>query len=281
MCLQELEHWEGVFSQRSYCNLTHIGEDAAFMAWVASMQASEKLNVAASQAAEAAKRLQERTLKSAEPHLKTASKMYESWSDEGKRIYSAHMKKHVEALIPHYNTYAAPIVDKASRMGKEYHTKAKTEVGRQSQQMLSGGNQLANDLFNSLVSRFSQVCPKAVASVDNFAKEHKLRLPNQVVNATSEACKYPKETVSMALKGLTLFLVVLFRRRIFRLARWLIFLPFLMIWHFSPHRLVFGRRRQSDSDPNSNGSPKKDAFEKTRQPADTPSNGMHTTNQPR
>ena len=281
MCLQELEHWEGVFSQRSYCNLTHIGEDAAFMAWVASMQASEKLNVAASQATEAAKRLQDRTLKFAEPHLKTASKMYENWSVEGNRIYSAYVKKHVEALTPHYDKYAAPIVDKASKTGKEYHAKAKIEVGRQSRQMVSGGKQLANDLFNSLVFRFSRVCPNAVASVENFAKEHKLRFPNAFVNASSEACKHPKETVAMVLKGLTFVLVVLLRRRIFRLTRWLISLPILMIWHFSPLRLVFGRRKQIDSDANSNAIPKKDALEKIRQPGDMPSNGTHTTNPPR
>ena len=267
--MQELDHWEGVFSQRSYCNLTHIGEDAAFMAWVASMQASEKLNVAASQASVAAKRLQDKTLKSAEPHLKTANKMYESLTAKGIRLYSNYLKKHVDAVTPHYNNYAAPVVDKASKLGKEYHAKAMTEAGRQSAQMATGGDRLARELFNNLVSHFGNECPKILTSMKKFEKEHELTMPAVVLDAWSRSCKRPRETVATTLKVLAFAFVILFRRRIFRLIRWCILLPFVVIWYIFPLRWIFGRRKTNEVQPADDGIAKKDGV---------PSNGTNASN---
>ena len=89
---QDLTHWKGLYEQRSYCNVTHIGEDAAVVALAVSKEATAKLTVVAAQAAVAAGRLQKKAIIAAEPHINTS-----------KQLYGEYVEKLVEKVRPHYD----------------------------------------------------------------------------------------------------------------------------------------------------------------------------------
>jgi 2-oxo-4-hydroxy-4-carboxy--5-ureidoimidazoline (OHCU) decarboxylase len=222
--------------------LTHITEDAAFAAWVASMHATEKLTSAAAQAAEAAKRVHQQALKSAEPHIQLVRQ-------KSQRLYGDYAEPHVETLRPHYNQYAAPLLEKAAGLVADYHARYGIPViaamETQARQAVKDANTKRREWFDSRIAKFGRECPQSMSIAQQWAKENNVTLPKLLVKHWTETCQHPRESVSICLKALGLLAVYILRRKIYRMIVWCAFLPFVVLWFLNPLRWLCATNKKN------------------------------------
>ena len=272
--LQDVEHWENLHASRSYFNVTHVTEDVSAAAMVYKEKASDKLREFKETASVSARKLQVETVRLANENMEKSKTLAQEAMVKARPYYEKSVKpqvdKAVEAAKPYVDqataaakpyvdkvTVAAkPYVDKATVATKPYREKAAVMADEtlfpllaQAKAELVVAMEIANkktqETFNKVVAKYTEECPKASASVKNFAKKKDFELPVSLLHSMDTSCQQPRESVVMALYIVSAIFFLLFRKTLLRLVKWVIFLPFRILWFFNPLRFCFGSKEKT------------------------------------
>lgn len=237
-------------------------------------KAADKLREFKETASVSARKLQVETVRLANENMEKSKKLAEEAMANARPYYEKNVKpnvdKAVEAAKPYLDkaTVAAkPYVDKVTVAAKPYFEKATVAIKpyldkaavvgdetvfpllAQAKEEFIMAMEIANnknqEAFDKVVAKFAEECPKAFASVKNFAKEKDFELPVSMLHSIDTSCKQPRESVIMALYIVGAIFVLLFRKALSRLAKWLILLPFRILWFFNPLRILFGSKKKN------------------------------------
>lgn len=214
---QEIYHWEELQSGRSYCNFTYIQEDT-----VAAAINIQK--VVADRAAKITRQVIESTTKAAEPHAKKVREIYnklynmhvQPQVDKTRILYQDHVEPHVHKhVLPFHRQYLAPLLEK---------------LGVLVDKIVMEGKSLASQAHAYLVASYQSTCPKALEQLSQ------MDAPLFLVDRVNLSCQDANKTVNAFLWTLLVLLAFIFRKFLSRS---------VIIWFFSPLRLLFGKRKQS------------------------------------
>lgn len=238
--LQSVLRWEKLYSERSYCNLTHVKEDMRAAISHATRLASEQAAVATEKALQASRRAADH----AAVHLSVAAKHVSRVANDvaekasiaaaphvqkSRELYDQHLKQHVEKLREHHETYLLPVHKKyivpAIPVVILYATKAKDSL-----------QLLADRAFAALVVGLKKSCPLVLKQLRKMEKRSKYFVG--LSPPVQQGCKNPEESVVSLLTALLVIFIVIFRLTVWRVAKGVIFVPFNIIWFFSPLRLL-------------------------------------------
>ncbi len=220
---QEIEEWRELHSARSYCNFTHITEDTTAAVATAGKIASAQLTAAAAVASEHVLV----ATKTASEQIKVASKVVahaaEPHIETGRQMYDAHLKEHVDKhLLPIHEAHVKP----ALKVANKNIAVARKEASSQMQ-----------SFYRRTISEFKAACPA-------FKKQlREMQVHPSMQAFLREKCKDPKGTVDRFLAAIAILFVLVFRRFLWRTSRFLIYLPFQIMWYVSPLPLFFPSRK--------------------------------------
>jgi hypothetical protein len=250
--IKDLEHWENLYASRSYCNVTHLTEDASSTAMVYKEIASGKLREFKETASVSARKLQVETVRLANENMEKPKRLAQEAVAKARPHYEKTVKPHfdkaTEAVKPYVDqaTVAAkPFVDKFTVAAKPYVEKAAAMAKEEITVAMEIANNKTEETFDKVVANYAGACPKASASVKNFAKEKNFQLPASMLHSMDASCQQPRESVIMALYVLGVIFVLLFRKALFRLVKWLILLPIRILWFFNPLRFCFATKEKT------------------------------------
>mmetsp|Transcript_148 Transcript_148/g.243 ORF Transcript_148/g.243 Transcript_148/m.243 type:complete len:631 (+) Transcript_148:46-1938(+) len=226
---KDLADWERLHSGRSYCNVTHIGEDTYKIAQVAAKAATEKADVAQKQARVLARQASEKAFVVAEPHLK-----------KSRELYNLHLKETVDKhILPHYETAVKPAMEK--------HVWPWVPVLQSNvQNARATVSQEMKKTHVKIAKEFEAACPPIIGKLKTLKKEHDRLVPDVVVREMKKACSMPEDSVASFLWFSLFCVAFIFRVRVIRTVKFIILLPFRIIWFFTPLRLLLPKGRPVD-----------------------------------
>mmetsp|Transcript_15833 Transcript_15833/g.23979 ORF Transcript_15833/g.23979 Transcript_15833/m.23979 type:complete len:553 (-) Transcript_15833:244-1902(-) len=212
---KEIEEWQATFNARSYCNLTHIQEDATATMTAAAAAASK---IAAEQAATATRAAS----KAAEPHIEAGRKALN-------KLYDENLKETVDKHIsPVHEAHIRPTVSKISEVANSGFQKAK---------------ELAAKARRRSISEFKDSC------IGFKAHLRQANFPKVVRDFVRQKCKEPEQTIDRFLLAILLFFVIIFRKFLWRTTKRILYFPFRVLWYCTPLPLLFGRKNNTPSVP--------------------------------
>ena len=170
---------------------------------------------------------------------------------------------------------AKPHIEKATVVAKEVHKKHLipffAKASKEAQKAAEKAKKHIEVAFDTTVAEYGKVCPETLSSLKAIAKERDITLPASLVSNWTNSCNQPRESVTTALKAFGFLFAFLLRRSLFRLALWLICLPFL------PLRLLFGGKKKAKKPTLNSGLANKDS--KSTANGKSP-NGVHVKKKP-
>jgi hypothetical protein len=221
----EVETWKETFHNRSYCDLTLIGDDlysatysAGEVAYAQSARvASESVRVATVAAGEAATKgtilLQE---------LKV---VYGDIKNTSTALYQEQYEKHWPTIKPHYDERVVPLITKyndvkqkefdpryQAGMVKYEQIKEKEFDPRYEQLKKKSSKQ-----FKDLARTYGEKCKEALKFGRALALEKDLPFDDIIAPYMTESCQHPEESITYFVYAWLVILGLLFRRRMFRL----------------------------------------------------------------
>ena len=237
-------------------------------------KAADKLREFKETASVSARKLQVETVRLANENMEKSKTLAQEAMVKARPYYEENLKPHVDKAVeaakpyvdqataaakPHVDkvTVAAkPYLDQATVATKPYLEKAAVMADEtlfpilaQAKEELIVAMEIANkkseETFNKVVAKYAEECPKASASLKNFAKEQDFQIPVSVLQSLDTSCQQPQESVIMALYIVGAIFLLLFRKALLRLVKWLIFLPFRILWFFNPLRFCFGSKKKN------------------------------------
>jgi hypothetical protein len=238
-----LELWRSTFANRTYCNLTYVGED---IAW-AGQQAYEKGSELSSNAYEAsvhfatvvAKVVQEKSTLA----WKETKKYSKQASGESKKFYNTQVKpqyeKHAQPLV---NKHVMPLVAKASDfVDKEVTPKIK-QVEAKIQPKYEQFKMACKKLFNASAKNYGVVCKKTYKVAKDFANERDIEMFDAKIAPQWEySCQNPEESVKAAMIGVLAIVMLPFAFSIIRLVFGVIYLVLRIFVAITPLRFFIGK----------------------------------------
>jgi hypothetical protein len=263
LAYQDVEHWENLHATRSYCNVTHLTEDVSAVAMVYTGKAADKLREFKETASVSARKLQVETVRLTKENMEKSKKLAQEVMVNARPYYEKSLKPHVdkavEAVKPYVDQATAatkPHVDKVIVATKPYVEKAAVvadetifpllvQAKEEAIVAMEIADKKAQETFNKVVAIYADECPKASASVKNFAKEKNFELPVSMLHSMDSSCQQPRESVSMALYIVGAIFFLLFRKALVRWVKWLILLPIRILWFFNPLRFCFGSKKKT------------------------------------
>jgi hypothetical protein len=278
LAYQDLEHWENLHATRSYCNVTHLTEDVSNAAMVYKEMAAGKLREFKETASVSARNLQVETVRLTNDNMEKSKTLAQEAMANARPRYEKSVKPHldkavdaVKPLVDQATAAAKPYVDKVTVAAKPYvdkvtvATKPYVEkaalmadetvfplLAQAKEEVLAAmkiANNKTQEKFDKVVANYAQACPKASALVKDLAKEKNFQLPASVLQSMNTACQQPQESVIMALYALATIFVLLFRKALLRLVKWLILLPFRILLFFNPLRFCFTSKKKTIPSP--------------------------------
>lgn len=238
-----MELWRSTFANRTYCNLTYVGED---IAW-AGQQAYEKGSELSSNAYEAsvhfatvvAKVVQEKSTLA----WKETKKYSKQASGESKKFYNTQVKpqyeKHAQPLV---NKHVMPLVAKASAfVDKEVTPKIK-QVEAKIQPKYEQFKMASKKQFNASAKNYGVVCKKTYKVAKDFANNHDIDIFDAKIAPQWEySCQNPKESLKAALIGVFVIVMLPFAFSILRLVFGVIYLFWRIFVAITPLRFFIGK----------------------------------------
>jgi len=254
----ELLHWRELNSQRSYCNMTHVAVDVYDASIVAYNRASDTAAVVyeesrriASAQVSGGLEYSNRVLNDKfEDHWPSISPFYEEHvADNYKTHLEPPLQKHVFPRLQKASSWSKevgkPMVLRGIDDGKNsFNTRVVPVIERQ---------------YTKLARRYGNYCRH---SLKEFLKAtHEIGVlkdyppPDFLLESWETSCENPRESMSALFQGTFVLLLVIFHRRVLRLA-WSIFVfTFFFVIRFTPLRFVIPRRSTSKEIPSPPSSP--------------------------
>mmetsp|Transcript_4973 Transcript_4973/g.7537 ORF Transcript_4973/g.7537 Transcript_4973/m.7537 type:complete len:633 (-) Transcript_4973:108-2006(-) len=228
---KDLVDWESLHSSRSYCNVTHMGEDTYKAAQVAAKLAGERADVAKKQARVLARQASEKAFVVAQPHLK-----------KSRELYNQHVKESVDKhILPRYKSSVKPVVDA--------HVWPWVPVLQSNlENAIEKVHIVMQKTHAKIAKEFESACPPIIGKMKAINKDHDGIIPDLVIDKTKEACSAPEESVTYFLWFSLCVFAFIFRSRVMRTFKYIILLPFRIIWFFTPLRFLLPKRRPADPD---------------------------------
>lgn len=241
---QDLQYWEGLFGERSYCNFTHMREDVVDSVESAQQATSERFHAAGRWIVETQQSMFDtikttyaRLIQAKDDTTVAATKQYSRaldssapYTNKANDLYVRHAKGHVDGVKekarPHYEKHVVPPLDKATSVFKEIATGAKNGCAM---------------TMAEIVLQFENSCPKAIKFFNNF--------PN-VQESLKAPCSKPEETVGTVFKATLVLLAILNRRILWRLFVGSVHFVLRILWFFMPFRFFMSTSSPSKADPN-------------------------------
>eukprot|EP00980_Cylindrotheca_fusiformis_P030200 scaffold24532_cov157-Cylindrotheca_fusiformis.AAC.3 len=244
--LEEVELWRGTFANRSYCNLTYIGED---ITW-AGQQAYDKSATVSRNAYEttvyyskmAAKKIQEKTSlawKATKKYSKQASvKTMKFHNETVKPKYD----KHVDPLV---QKHVVPLVAKTSAYMEKNVTPKMKKVEAKVQPKYEQFKAFCQNVFDAAARHYGVLCTKTYNFSEGVAKKHEIELfDTEIAPHWKYSCQNPKSSLKAAMIG---FLVILFLPSMLRLVLGIIVLIWRIFVAITPLRFFVGKKKSTSN----------------------------------
>jgi hypothetical protein len=252
--LQDLQYWEGLFGERSYCNFTHMqvdtvdafqtAERATTLKFKQSLQWIQEMTHSASELAKTtfahSVTFKDDSLASAKRHLSQASEAADSYKKKANALYDQHLKvhvdvstekvnglydrhlkEHVEKARPHYEKHVVPPIEKAKS--------AVVEV-------VDVTNKSCTTAYAGVVTYCQVICPKILTFCVDLREKRGLEVPGVVMEFLKHACSEPEETASTLFTATLVLLAILFRVTLWRLFIGIVSIALRISWFFTPLR---------------------------------------------
>lgn len=274
---QDVQYWEGLFGERSYCNFTHMQEDtmdafhtaqrATTLKLKESRQFFQNITHSASELVKTTfvhimtfkdnsvatvKRHLSQASESVDPYKKKANVLYDQHIKDHvdaslKKVnvlYDQHLKEHVEKARPHYEKHVVPPVKKA-----------RSAVVR----AVDVTNKARTAAYASVVTEFDAICPKLLSFAVDLKENKGLNVPDSVLESVKQACSKLEEVVSTCFTATLVLLAILFRGPLWRLFTGIVSFVFHIVWFFTPLRF-FIKSSNDASKSDANGADSSDVL---------------------
>lgn len=249
----EITHWRILYSQRSYCNMTHIASDVYDVSAVAYRKASGAAVVAVTNGLESSNRFLSDKLDDSnrfivdkfDEHWPTVSPYYEEHvSGNYQKHIVGNFQTHLEPPLQKHvfpklrqasswsNEVAKPLVLDAIEDGK-------TAINAQVAPVVERHYQEAANMFGNYCKSSLQEFQKASQELE-VLKDHPP--PAFLLESWETSCANPRDSIIALMQGTIVFLFVIFYRRLFGLAFSIVAFSVTLVVRFTPLRFVVPRR---------------------------------------
>jgi len=234
--MEELESWRATFAGRSYCNVTHMGEDIAFasnQAYDQTRQLSKQLYATSlAYTIIAYEVTKEKSLIAYE-----VTKTYTiKASKDAKKQYQKHVlpqyQQHVQPLV---KQHVHPLVDKANVQFKS--------VKEQVQPNIDVLKKNYNAQMDSLAVTYAKTCKRSYKLVKRVANKHSIEFFDESIAPSFEySCQHPNESLRAAQYGILVLLLLPFSWTILRMVLSIVKLVLRIIIAITPLRFVISMK---------------------------------------
>mmetsp|Transcript_4523 Transcript_4523/g.11663 ORF Transcript_4523/g.11663 Transcript_4523/m.11663 type:complete len:656 (-) Transcript_4523:902-2869(-) len=254
----EISHWRELHSQQTYCNMTLVTNDLLD----ASAVAYEHVTVAASE-------LYTESVRIASAHISDGleysnrflnEKVEDHWPSV-QPYYEEHIQSNYQThLQPHLQKHVYPRVQQASSWSTQV---AKPTV----LQAIDDGKRsydaqvapIIEQQYQTVVFLYETYCRHSLNEFLKAGQELQILKDNPppafLLESWTTSCEHPEDSLSALMYGSLVLLLVVFYRRILRLAWWIVSFSLSLVVRLTPLRFVVPRRVTTKSIPSPPTSP--------------------------
>lgn len=238
-----MELWRNTFTNRSYCNLTFIGEDITWAGQKAYNKSSEVSRNAYENSIYytlvAATAVQEKTGLAWNETKKYSNQA----SVETKKLYNAKVKpqyeKHAKPLV---DKHVSPLVAKASKFVDEKVTPKVKQVEAKIQPKYDQLKVACKKYFNIAAEHYGVVCQKSYDFSKGVAKKHEIQMfEDKIAPHWEYSCQNPKDSLKAALIGILVIIMLPFVFSLLRLVLGVIYIVWRIFVAITPLRFFIGK----------------------------------------
>jgi hypothetical protein len=200
-------------NSRSYCNLTHISEDTAALAFHAGKIATSHVSAVASVTSQ-------KFVHATKSAAKVVTTAAEPYIQEGRKLYDDHFKEQIDRYVmPIHKSHVEPVIAVVSKEA-------------------SGISQV---LYRRLIGEFKAACP-AIKKKLRVSKVHP-----SILRYIRNKCSDPQGTIDQIVFTLFILLLFIFRFTLWRTLCFWISLPGQIVWCMTPLPYIFPAKNKVSS----------------------------------
>ena len=256
--LQEVSHWRELHSQQTYCNMTLVTSDLFDASAVAYKHASaavselytESVRIASAHVSDVREYANRRISEEYEERWPDIQPYYEEHIVNNYQTHlEPHLQKHVFPKLQQASSWssqvAKPTVLQAIDDGKKSYDAQVAPIFEQQYQVVVA---LYETYCRYSLNEFLKASQELQVLRDNPP-------PDFLLESWTTSCENPRDSLSALMHGSLVLLLVIFYRRLLRLAWWIVGFSLSLVVSLTPLRFVVPRRSATKSIPSPPTSP--------------------------